>query len=137
MKKLATALVLALALLAATGGEASAYTPAQQDALLNTLKAKLACLQRTPVSEYGDPAGSDWGYMWDNHTSGDPLLDPPALLAETGASALDFSFGATPDAWVATVKNTSTCRAKFALAPTPSWWPVARLAHYRQLARVE
>ncbi len=57
------AAVIALAIAAPT---ASAYTHAQQDALLNSLKAKLNCLTKTPVTKFGDPAGSDWGYVWDN-----------------------------------------------------------------------
>ncbi len=109
------AAVIALAIAAPT---ASAYTHAQQDALLNSLKAKLNCLTKTPVTEFGDPAGSDWGYVWDN-------VDADNTISGTfGASALDFAFGsANPDAWLVTVKPTSACKAKFATTPKPAWWP--------------
>jgi hypothetical protein len=110
-----------------------ALTHAQQDAAIAALKAKLNCLTRTPVTEFGDPAGSDWGYLWDN-TADDAVLNP-----DFGVSALDFNFGAPNaqiDAWLVTVKNTSTCRGRFAVTPTPSWWPSASASLGAKAARM-
>jgi hypothetical protein len=117
--------VLALALLAAlVPAKASArHTLAHR---VSTLEAKLACMTRTPVFEYGDPAGdSDGpGYVWDN-TDADGTV-----VGDFATSALDFYFtfntGAgdpPPDAWLLTVKPTSGCLSRFSRTPKPSWWP--------------
>jgi hypothetical protein len=119
VKRSTAAAACALTALAFTG-PALSYTHAQQDAKIDAILAKLKCMTRTPITEFGEPAGSDWGFLWDN-TNGDETI-----AADFGVSALDFDFGYTsPDAWILTVKPTSTCKKKFAVSPTPSWWPGA------------
>jgi hypothetical protein len=125
MKRILMA-ALALTLLAALvpAKAAARHTLAHR---VSTLEAKLACMTRTPVFEYGNPAGNQAGpgYLWDNDES------DGVLALDNSFSALDFYFtfdtsvgDPPPDVWLLTVKATSACRSRFARTPTPEWWPL-------------
>jgi hypothetical protein len=125
MKRILMA-ALALTLLAALvpAKAAARHTLAHR---VSTLEAKLACMTRTPVFEYGNPAGNQAGpgYLWDNDES------DGVLALDNSFSALDFYFtfdtsvgDPPPDVWLLTVKGTSACRSRFARTPTPEWWPL-------------
>jgi hypothetical protein len=154
MKKVIVLAAVAAGCLVFGAGAASAYTHAQQDAMLDALKAKLNCLRKTPVSEFypyatwssqvdagGNPIGPN------ANVNDDPDLDSLGadndVLVDQGWSfALDWDFGnSTPDYWIVTVKNTSSCRSKYSTTPTPPWWGRAtvaeRLTRARQLDRVQ
>ena len=103
------------------------------------LTAKLNCLQRYPVFAFGDYAYYD-------------LSDPNVTVLNTDArptevqvlpdnqeiTALDFNYGPTmaqSDAYLLGVKNTSTCRSKYALAPNPVSF--ARVATTAKMLRLQ
>ena len=97
---------------------------------MSALEAKLACVTRAPVNEfpgyakYGDELIGE-NAVYDEADSG----NPDSLTDLRSTMGLDWDFGATPSFgfWVLTVqehveKNTSSCRSKWTLTPTPSWW---------------
>ena len=141
MKK---SLLLALALAVVPAFSPAAAHSATLAQRVSALEAKLACVTRAPVNEfpgypkYGDELiGENATHVYDETDSGNP-----DSLTDLGSTVgLDWDFGATPSFgfWVLTVKNTSTCRSKWALTPTPSWWggsPRARAMRLAQLERV-
>jgi hypothetical protein len=115
MKKLFVVALASLGLLAAVPQVAGAATLAQR---VNTLEGKVAnlqaktnCLVRYGLSEwtgYAPYVGGDGTYAYDPYY-------------EDVAANLDLAFGDTspPDVWVVAVRNTSTCRGKFARGADP------------------
>lgn len=113
-------------LLALAAVVVAALVPAQAEARhtlahkVKILEAKMKCITRTPVTQFGTPAGDEFGYLWDNTDD-----DTGDLIAEFGTSAIDVDFGNnTPDFWIAAIKPTSFCKGTFARTPTPVWWPL-------------
>ena len=88
------------------------------------LTEKMNCLQRYPVFAFGDYAYYDLSdasvEVLDTQT---PTPQPVQVLKDNQEiTALDFNYGPTigqSDAFLLGIKNTSTCRSKFALAPNP------------------
>lgn len=132
-------LVLATATAALAGlvpSQASALTHAQQDALLAKLKAKMACFQRYPVTQFGD-------FAWFGTTQNEPTYaegsgNPDSLTDVGPITGLDYDYffqtdpTFPPDTWLIGIKNTSGCRSKFPLAANPN--PVAPLANVKARA---
>jgi len=108
MKKLIVMALASAGLLAAVPQLAGAATLTQR---VNKIEAKMSCLVRYGLSEwagYAPYVGGDGSFAYD------PGFDAPA-------ANLDLAFGDTapPDVWVVAVRNTSTCRAKFARGADP------------------
>jgi hypothetical protein len=133
-------LVLATATAALAGlvpSQASALTHAQQDKLLAKLKAKMACFQRYPVTQFGD-------FTWYGTTENDPTYaepdstNPDSLTDVGPISGLDYDYffqtdpTFPPDTWLIGIKNTSGCRGKFPVAANPN--PVAPMANAKARA---
>jgi hypothetical protein len=119
-------IALALALLAALmPAKASArHTLAHR---VSILEAKVGCLVKYPVNEFGDYALYDVASGMPSSTAVD--TDGGVTVAEYGpflhdmgsGFGIDFNYGYAfgPDAWLIGIKNTSTCRSRFATAPDP------------------
>jgi hypothetical protein len=106
---------------------------------VQTLTAKLNCLQRYPVFAFGDYAYYD---LSDPSvpvmTSEETPQEAEVLRDNQEITALDFNYGPTigqSDAFLLGVKNTSTCRAKFPLAPNPVSF--ARVATTAKMLRLQ
>ncbi len=111
MKKLLAFALAAVAI--AAPATADAATLSQRVA---KVEAKLACLQYAGLSEWGGYApyaGGDGSFAYD------PWIDYSAASFDT-ANGLPHSAG---DYRVLTVKDTATCRPKFAAAPTSNEAP--------------
>jgi hypothetical protein len=104
------------------------------------LTAKLNCLQRYPVFAFGDYAYYDLSdpsvEVLDTQT---PAPQPVEVLKDNQEiTALDFNYGPTmaqSDAFLLGIKNTSTCRSKFAIAPNPVSF--ARVATTAKMLRLQ
>jgi hypothetical protein len=91
---------------------------------VEALTTKLNCLQRYPVFAFGDYAYYDLSdpsvEVLDTQT---PTPQPVQVLRDKQEiTALDFNYGPTmaqSDAFLLGIKNTPTCRSKFAIAPDP------------------
>jgi hypothetical protein len=125
MRKILLA-ALALALLAALApGQASArHTLAHKVAIL---EAKMACIRKYPVNEFGDFAlydtvsGTPSGTAIDTD-DGLPVAEyGPFLFDNLSGFGIDFNYGYNfgPDAWLLGVRNTSTCLARFTTGADP------------------
>jgi len=131
-----------LALAAATSLTVAAPAPANHTLAhkVQALTAKLNCLQRYPVFAFGDYAYYDPTAasveVLDTQT---PTPQPVQVLRDNQEiTALDFNYGPTmaqSDAYLLGIKNTSTCRAKFALAPNPVSF--ARVASTAKMLRLQ
>ena len=138
MRKILIA-VLALTVIAAlVPAKASArHTLAHK---VSVLEAKIGCLVKYPVTQFGD-------FAWYGTTQNDPTFaeadstNPDSLTDVGPITGIDFDYffqqdpAFPPDAWLIGIKNTSTCRPKFPLAQNPN--PVTALAKVkaRALAR--
>jgi hypothetical protein len=150
MKRLvAIAIAAAIAMVAA--GPASARTERQQDLAITALQAKLNCLVRYPVTQFGDYAwfglfGSPGQYPppanpEPDFTNFDPNNAATYPFAPTGmalnnwgrVNGLDFAFGRRPDTWLLGLKPRASCRRKFARATNPNPRAVLREATLRTL----
>ena len=104
------------------------------------LTAKLNCMQRYPVFAFGDYAYYDLSdpsvEVLDTQT---PTPQPVEVLRDNQEiTALDFNYGPTmaqSDAFLLGIKNTATCRSKFALAPNPVSF--ARVATTAKMLRLQ
>lgn len=130
-----------LALSAAAALTLAAPAPASHTLAhkVQLLTAKLNCLQRYPVFAFADYAYYD---LSDPSVPVMTLDDPPeptdVLVDNQEITALDFNYGpqmAQSDAFLLGVKNTTTCRSKFALAPNPV--SLARVATTAKMARLQ
>jgi hypothetical protein len=139
MKKILVAGVAAAAL--AVPPSAFALTHAQQDAAIRRLNAKMACLVRFPVAQFGDYAAYTNAQGVNTNAPVYTEVDStnPDSLTDNGAvTGLDFVFGFHPHAWMIGIKNTVGCRAKFAKATKPAGVarPASAQFKARMLARV-
>jgi opacity protein-like surface antigen len=119
-------LALAAALLAALipAKAAARHTLAHR---VSTLEAKVGCLVKYPVNEFDDYALYDVSSGVPSDLAVD--TDDGLVVAEYGpflydnnsGFGIDFNYGYSfgPNAWLIGIKNTSTCRGRFATAPDP------------------
>jgi hypothetical protein len=114
-------------------GLLAALVPAQASARhtlahrVSVLEAKVGCLLKYPVNEFGDFALYDTvsGVPSDSAVDTDDGLVVeeygPFLYDNNSGYGIDFNYGYDfgPDAWLIGIKNTRTCRGRFATAPNP------------------
>jgi hypothetical protein len=141
----ALALFTALIPATASAGHTLAHRVSVLESKVAALRGQVGCLVKYPVNEFDDFA------LYDvvSGTPSDTAIDTdgglvvaeygPFLYDNDSGFGIDFNYGYPfgPNAWLIGIKNTSTCRGRFATAPNPlGFTAAARKAQAAKAARL-